>query len=37
MEYEFEETLIFLYRIIERLNNHDNYLCNYIYVVEYLL
>ena len=34
---EFEETLIFVGRLIERLNNDDNYKGNYIYVVEYLL
>jgi len=32
---EFEETLIC--RLIERLNNDDNYKGKYIYVVEYLL
>ena len=34
---EFEETLIFVGRLIERLNNDDNYKGKYIYVVEYLL
>ena len=34
---EFEETLIYVGRLIERLNNDDNYKGKYIYVVEYLL
>ena len=34
---EFVETLIFVGRLIERLNNDDNYKGKYIYVVEYLL
>jgi hypothetical protein len=34
---EFEEALIFVGRLIERLNNDDNYEGKYIYVVEYLL
>lgn len=34
---EFEETLIFVGKLIERLNNDDNYKSKYIYVVEYLL
>lgn len=34
---EFEEKLIFVGRLIERLNNDDNYKGKYIYVVEYLL
>jgi hypothetical protein len=34
---EFEETLIFVGRLIERLNNDDNYKGKYIYVVEYIL
>ena len=34
---EYEETLIFVGRLIERLNNDDNYKGKYIYVVEYLL
>ena len=34
---KFEETLIFVGRLIERLNNDDNYKGKYIYVVEYLL
>jgi hypothetical protein len=34
---EFEETLIFVGRLIERLNNDDKYKGKYIYVVEYLL
>lgn len=34
---EFEETLIFVGRLIERLNSDDNYKGKYIYVVEYLL
>ena len=34
---EFEETLIFVGRLIERLNNDDNYKGKYIYVVEHLL
>ena len=34
---EFEETLIFVGRLIERLNNDDNYKDKYIYVIEYLL
>lgn len=34
---EFEETLIFVGRLIERLNNDNNYKGKYIYVVEYLL
>lgn len=34
---EFEETLIFVGRLIERLNGDDNYKGKYIYVVEYLL
>ena len=33
----FEETLIFVGRLIERMNNDDNYKGKYIYVVEYLL
>ena len=37
MSDEFEETLIFVGRLIERLNNDDNYKGKYIYVVEYLL
>ena len=34
---KFEETLIFVGRLIERLNDDDNYKGKYIYVVEYLL
>ena len=34
---EFEETLIFVGRTIERLHNDDNFKGKYIYVVEYLL
>jgi hypothetical protein len=34
---EFEETLIFVGRLIERLNNDDNFKGKYIYVVEHLL
>lgn len=34
---EFEETLIFVGRLIERLNNDDDYKGKYIYVTEYLL
>ena len=34
---EFEETLIFVGRLIEILNNDDNYKDKYIYVIEYLL
>lgn len=34
---EFEETLIFVGRLIEQLNNDDNYKGKYIYVAEYLL
>lgn len=34
---EFEETLIYIGRLIERFNNNDNYKGKYIYVVEYLL
>jgi len=34
---EFEETLIFVGRLIERLNDNDNFKGKYIYVVEYLL
>lgn len=34
---EFEDTLIFVGRLIERLNDDDNYKDKYIYVVEYLL
>ena len=34
---EFEETLIFVGRFIERLGGDDNYKGKYIYVVEYLL
>ena len=34
---EFEEALIFVGRLIERLNNDDNYKGKYIYVAEYLL
>lgn len=34
---EFEETLIYVGRLIERFNNDDNYKGKYIYVVEYLL
>ena len=34
---EFEETLIFVGRLIERLCGDDNYKGKYIYVVEYLL
>lgn len=37
MSDDFEETLIFVGRLIERLNNDDNYKGKYIYVVEYLL
>ena len=37
LAYEFEETLIFVGRLIERLNNDDNYKDKYIYVIEYLL
>jgi len=33
----FEETLIFVGRLIERLNNDDNYKGKYIYVGEHLL
>ena len=33
----FEETLIFVGRLIERLNDDNNYKGKYIYVVEYLL
>lgn len=34
---EFEETLIYVGRLIERLNKDDTYIGKYIYVVEYLL
>ena len=34
---EFEETLIFVGRTIERLHNDDNFKGKYIYVVEHLL
>jgi len=34
---KFEEALIFVGRLIERLYNDDNYKGKYIYVVEYLL
>jgi len=34
---EFEETLIYVGRLIERLNDDDNFKGKYIYVVEYLL
>jgi hypothetical protein len=34
---EFEETLIYVNKLIERLNKDDNYKNNYIYVEEYLL
>ena len=34
---EFEETLIYVGRLIERLNVDDNFIGKYIYVVEYLL
>lgn len=34
---EFEEALIFVGRLIERLNDDDEYKGKYIYVVEYLL
>ena len=34
---EFEETLIFVGRLIERLYNDDNYKGKYIYVVQYIL
>jgi hypothetical protein len=34
---EFEETLILVGRLIEQLNDDDNYKGKYIYVVEYLL
>lgn len=34
---EFEETLIFVGRLIERLNTHENYKGKYIYVQEYIL
>lgn len=33
---EFEETLIFVGRLIERLNSDSNYTGKYIYVAEYL-
>lgn len=34
---EFEESLIFVGRLIEQLNDDENYLGKYIYVVEYML
>jgi len=34
---EFEETLIFVGRLIKRLNNDVNFKGKYIYVVQYLL
>jgi len=34
---EFEETLIFVGRLIERLHNNVNFKGKYIYVVQYLL
>ena len=34
---KFEETLIFVGRLIERLYNDDNFKGKYIYVVEHLL
>ncbi len=34
---EFEETLIFVGRLIERLNNDVNFKGKYIYVVQYIL
>lgn len=34
---EFEETLIFVGRLIERLNNETNFINKHIYVTEYLL
>ena len=34
---EFEETLIYVGRLIERFNDDENYKGKYIYVVEYLL
>jgi hypothetical protein len=34
---EFEETLIFVGRLIERLNTNDNFIGKYIYVVEHIL
>jgi len=34
---EYEETLIYVGRIIERLCNDDNYIGKYIYVKEYVL
>ena len=34
---EFEETLIFVGRLIERLHNDVNFKGKYIYVVQYLL
>ena len=33
----FDEALIFVGRLIERLSNNDVYIGKYIYVVEYLL
>uniref|UniRef100_A0A6C0H636 Uncharacterized protein n=1 Tax=viral metagenome TaxID=1070528 RepID=A0A6C0H636_9ZZZZ len=37
MSDDFEESLIYVGRLIERLNNDDNYKGKYIYVVQYLL
>ena len=34
---EFEETLIFVGRLIEKLNNDVNFKGKYIYVVQYIL
>jgi hypothetical protein len=34
---EFEETLIYVGRLIERLNTNENFIGKYIYVTEYLL
>ena len=34
---EFEETLIFVGRLIERLNTDENFIGKYIYVVEHIL
>ena len=34
---EFEETLIFVGRLIEQFNKDDNYIGKYIYVVEHAL
>lgn len=34
---EFDEALIFVGRLIERLNNDNNYKNKYIYVSEYIL